>query len=36
LVPIAGPTAQAQAFDELGYRYSFDVFPGADHFALST
>jgi hypothetical protein len=35
LVPIAGPTAQAQTFDDLGYRYAFDVFPGADHFALA-
>jgi dienelactone hydrolase len=34
LVPIAGPTAQAQTFDDLGYRYVFDVFPG-DHFALA-
>jgi predicted esterase len=34
LVPIAGPTAQAQTFDDLGYRYIFDVFPG-DHFALA-
>jgi dienelactone hydrolase len=35
LVPIAGPTAQAQSFDDLGYRYVFDVFPTADHFALA-
>jgi hypothetical protein len=35
LVPLAGPTAQAQTFDDLGYRYAFDVFPSADHFALA-
>lgn len=35
LVPIAGATAQAQTFDDLGYRYAFDVFPNADHFALA-
>lgn len=35
LVPIPGPTAQAQTFDDLGYRYRFDVFPNADHFALA-
>lgn len=35
LVPIPGPTAQAQTFDDLGYRYAFDVFPSADHFALA-
>ena len=34
LVPVAGPTAQAQTFDELGYRYTFDVFT-ADHFLLA-
>jgi hypothetical protein len=34
LVPIAGPTAQAQTFDDLGYRYVFDVF-AADHFLLA-
>ena len=35
LVPIAGTTAQAQTFDDLGYRYAFDVFPTADHLALA-
>ena len=30
-----GPTAQAQTFDDLGYRYAFDLFPTADHFALA-
>ncbi len=35
LVPLAGTTAQAQTFDDLGYRYFFDVFPTADHLALA-
>ncbi len=35
LVPVAGPTAQAQTFADLGYRYAFDLFPTADHFALA-
>src|SRR3712207_1762315 len=35
LVPITGTTAQAQTFDDLGYRYIFDVFTPADHFALA-
>ena len=35
LVPVAGPTAQAQTFDDLGYRYVFDLFTSADHFALA-
>jgi predicted esterase len=35
LVPLAGTTAQAQTFDDLGYRYIFDVFPTADHLALA-
>jgi hypothetical protein len=35
LVPITGTTAQAQGFDALGYRYIFDVFSPADHFALA-
>jgi putative esterase/glucodextranase-like protein len=35
LVPVAGPTAQAKTFDDLGYRYTFDLFTGADHFALA-
>jgi hypothetical protein len=35
LVPIASTTAQAQTFDELGYRYVFDVFTPGDHFALA-
>ena len=35
LVPIPGPTAQAQSFDDLGYRYIFDVFPSSDHFQLA-
>jgi hypothetical protein len=36
LVPLAGAVAQAQTFDDLGYRYTFDVFTTADHFALAT
>jgi pimeloyl-ACP methyl ester carboxylesterase len=35
LVPLAGPVAQAQTFDDLGYRYAFDVFTTADHFLLA-
>jgi hypothetical protein len=35
LVPVAGPVAQAQTFDDLGYRYRFDLFTGTDHFQLA-
>ncbi len=35
LVPVAGAAAQAQTFDDLGYRYRFDLFTNADHFALA-
>jgi len=35
LVPVAGATVQAQTFDDLGYRYRFDLFTNADHFALA-
>jgi dienelactone hydrolase len=35
LVPLAGVTVQAQTFDDLGYRYRFDVFPSSDHLALA-
>jgi glucodextranase-like protein/putative esterase len=35
LVPVAGPVAQARTFDDLGYRYTFDLFTTADHFALA-
>ncbi|HEV2814970.1 MAG TPA: prolyl oligopeptidase family serine peptidase [Solirubrobacteraceae bacterium] len=35
LVPISGTTRHAQRFDDLGYRYVFDVFAPADHFALA-
>jgi hypothetical protein len=35
LVPTAGPVAQAQTFDDLGYRYTFDLFTTADHFTLA-
>jgi hypothetical protein len=36
LVPVAGAVAQAQTFDDLGYRYAFDLFPDADHFLLAS
>ncbi len=36
LVPVAGARAQAQTFDDLGYRYRFDLFTAADHFALAS
>ena len=35
LVPVAGATAQAQTFDDLGYRYVYDLFSTADHFSLA-
>ena len=35
LVPVAGTEAQARKFDELGYRYEFDLFQPADHLTLS-
>jgi hypothetical protein len=36
LVPLPGPLAQAQTFDQLGYRYVFDLFaPPVDHLALA-
>ena len=35
LVPLPGPQRQAQGFDDLGYRYEFDVFAPADHFTLA-
>ena len=35
LVPVAGATAQAQTFDDLGYRYIWDLFTTSDHFALA-
>ncbi len=35
LVPVAGAVRQANTFDQLGYRYIFDLFTGADHFALA-
>lgn len=35
LVPVAGPTAQVQTLDDLGYRYVYNLFPSADHFALA-
>jgi hypothetical protein len=36
LVPLAGPVAQAQTFDDLGYRYIFDVFANSDHLLLAS
>jgi dienelactone hydrolase len=35
LVPYAGVVRQAQAFDDLGYRYEFDSFPTAEHLTLA-
>jgi hypothetical protein len=35
LVPVAGATAHAQRFDDLGYRYIYHLFAPADHFALA-
>jgi hypothetical protein len=36
LVPVPGPTAQAQTFDDLGYRYRYDLFaPPVDHLLLA-
>jgi hypothetical protein len=35
LVPAASAVAQAQTFDDLGYRYRFTLFTAADHFALA-
>jgi hypothetical protein len=36
LVPVPGPVAQAQTFDDLGYRYRFDLFaPPVDHLMLA-
>jgi len=36
LVPAPGPLEQSQRFDELGYRYTYDLYtPPADHFALA-
>jgi dienelactone hydrolase len=35
LVPVAGPLAQVDSFDRLGYRYRFDLFTTADHLLLA-
>jgi hypothetical protein len=35
LVPVASAQAQAAKFAELGLRYEWDLFEGADHFALA-
>ncbi len=35
LVPVASAVAQAQKFDDLGYRYIFDLFNTGDHLALA-
>ena len=32
---MAGTQAQARKFDELGYRYEFDLFQPADHLTLA-
>jgi Prolyl oligopeptidase family/C-terminal binding-module, SLH-like, of glucodextranase len=36
LVPVAGPIAQANKFDSLGYRYELDLFAPAEHLTLAT
>ena len=36
LVPVAGVLAQVQQLDELGYRYTFDLFNAAAHLSLAT
>ena len=33
--PSPAPTAQAQTFDDLGYRYEFDLFTTAEHLTLA-
>jgi predicted esterase len=35
LVPVAGPVAQAQTFDDLDYRYRFQLFTATDHLQLA-
>ena len=35
LVPVPGPVEQARTFDDLGYRYAFDLFITSDHFQLA-
>ena len=35
LVPVASAQAQADKFLQLGYRYEWDLFAAADHFALA-
>jgi dienelactone hydrolase len=35
LVPTAGAQRQAQGFDDLGYRYEFDLFDVAEHLTLA-
>jgi hypothetical protein len=35
LVPVPGPVTQARTFDDLGYRYVFDLFTTSDHFELA-
>jgi hypothetical protein len=35
LVPVAGAVSQAQTFDDLGYRYEFDLFTVGDHAQLA-
>jgi hypothetical protein len=36
LVPVAGVLAQVQRLNQLGYRYTFDLFTTSDHLALAT
>jgi hypothetical protein len=35
LVPVVGTESQARKFDDLGYRYEFDLFQPADHLTLA-
>ncbi len=35
LVPVSGTTAQAETLDELGYRYTFDLFSSIGHLELA-
>ena len=35
LVPVAGVVHQAQRYDELGYEYQFNLFPGHDHLSFA-
>ncbi len=35
LVPVAGVVHQSQRYDELGYEYQFNLFPGHDHLSFA-